>query len=64
VVSCGVRLSEVGLSEIRKPQVVRSVLIGGSTPHFVKNMGSPDFARLCLLVVLAEVRGRDEVSLR
>jgi hypothetical protein len=31
VVSCGVRLSEVGLSEIRKPQVVRSIRIAGST---------------------------------
>jgi len=30
VVSCGVRLSEVGLSEIRKPQVVRSIRIAGS----------------------------------
>jgi hypothetical protein len=27
VVFCGVRLSEVGLSEFRKPQVVRSTLI-------------------------------------
>ncbi len=38
MVSCGVRLSEVGFSEFRKPQVVRSVLIGSSTPHFVKKM--------------------------
>lgn len=36
MVSCGVRWSEVGLSEFRKPQVVGPVLIGGSTPHFVK----------------------------
>jgi len=30
VVSCGVRLSEVGQSEFRKPQVVRSIRIAGS----------------------------------
>jgi hypothetical protein len=29
VVSCGVRLSEIGLSEIRKPQVTRSIRVVG-----------------------------------
>ena len=55
VVSCGVRLSVIGFNGFRKPQVVRSVLIGGSTPHSVKKIGSPDFA---------EGRGRDEISAR
>jgi hypothetical protein len=78
VVSCGVRLSEVGFFEIRKPQVVPSVLIGGSTPHSVKKIGSPDFAQLCLLGCLSRTKvdftvhggcycwglGRDEVSAR
>jgi hypothetical protein len=31
VVSCGVRWSEVGLSEIRKPHVVRSIRVVGLT---------------------------------
>ena len=30
VISCGVRLCEVGLLEFRKPQVVRSIRIAGS----------------------------------
>ena len=47
--SCWVRLSEVGLSEIRKPQVVYSILIGDSIPHFAKKTESLDFARLYLL---------------
>jgi len=29
VVSCGVRLSEVGFSEFRKPQVARSIRVAG-----------------------------------
>jgi hypothetical protein len=35
VVCCEVRLSEVGLSEIRKPQVVRSIRIAGSISSLV-----------------------------
>ena len=31
MVSCGVRLSEVGLSEIRKPQVGGSIPLAGSS---------------------------------
>jgi len=31
VVSCGLRLSEVGLSEIRKPQVAGSIPVAGSS---------------------------------
>ena len=33
VVSCGVRLSVVGVAELRKPQVVRSFRIAGSIFH-------------------------------
>ncbi len=33
LISCGVRLSEVGLLEIRKPQVARSIRVAGSTFH-------------------------------
>jgi hypothetical protein len=35
VVSCGFRLPEVGFTKFRKPQVGGSILLAGSTPHFV-----------------------------
>ncbi len=38
MVSCGVRWSEAGLSEIRKPQVVRSIRIAGSIPTGAKSL--------------------------
>ena len=46
LVSCGVRLSEVGLSEIRKPQVARSIRVACST-----------FQSLVLLVPITRVSG-------
>ena len=30
MVSCGLTLSEVGLAEVRKPQVARSIRVAGS----------------------------------
>ncbi len=33
VVSCGVRLSELGSGTVRKPQVARSIRVAGSTLH-------------------------------
>jgi hypothetical protein len=35
VVSCGFRLSEVGFSEFRKPQVARSIRVAGSSIFLV-----------------------------
>jgi len=40
VVSCGLRLSEVGLSEIRKPQVARSIRVAGSRSSKILRMFS------------------------
>jgi len=35
VVSCGLRLSEVGFAEFRKPQVARSIRVAGSSTFLV-----------------------------
>jgi len=50
VVSCGVRLSEVGFAEFRKPQVARSIRVAGSTFQLFTQPAialPADFAEIC-----------------